>query len=77
MLNVAFHYSCLWQFSFKDLKSAIVIFGKSITPTQHEWKLSEESIPINDKYKHLGIIQQSTFKSIDRTTDSCNRGRKT
>ena len=77
MLNVAFRYSCLWQFSFNALKSSIVIFGKNITPTQHEWKLGNESIPINDRYKHLGIIQQSKFKSIDRTTDSCNRGRKT
>ena len=77
MLNVAFHYSSLWQFSFNALKSAIVIFGKNITPTQHKWKLGEESIPINDKYKHLSIIQQSRQQSIDRTTVSCNTGRKT
>ena len=63
MLNVAFRYSCLWQFSFNALKSSIVIFGKNITPTQHEWKLGEESIPINDKYKHLGIIQHSPDSS--------------
>ena len=38
MLNVALRYSCLWQFSCNALKSSIIIFGKDITTTQHEWK---------------------------------------
>ena len=40
--------------------------GKDITPPQQEWKLGEEIIPLSDKYKHLGIIKQPRYKSIDR-----------
>lgn len=76
MLNVAFKYSCLWRFSFNAQKSSVVIFGKGRPPTQQTWKLGDDEILINDSYKHLGIIQHSRFKTIDRTTDSCNKGRK-
>lgn len=76
MLNVAYRYSCSWRFSFNAQKSSVVRFGKGRPPTQHAWKLGEEDISINDSYKHLGIIQHSQFKSGERTTESCNKGRK-
>lgn len=52
------------------------MFGKGKTSTQQTWKLGQKNIPFCDNYKHIGIIQHSRFKSIDRTTNSCSKGRK-
>lgn len=60
------------------MRKNLVLLGfcKGRPPTQHTWKLWEKDISINNSYKHLGIIQQSQFKSSDRTTESCNKDRK-
>jgi hypothetical protein len=69
-------YSCLWRFSFNAQKSKVVVFGKTNHLVHHSWTLGNNSISVSDNYKHLGIIQQTKFNSTERTTISCNKGRK-
>jgi hypothetical protein len=67
MLNVAHNYSCKWRFAFNAKKSCIVVFDKSRNPILNQWLIGDEIIPVKSEYNHLGIFQNSYFKSIYRT----------
>lgn len=77
MLNTAYNYSCRWRFSFNAGKSCIIVFGKNPKPDfSHQWLIGNKSIPIQKDYNHLGIIQNCNFKSITRTKEACDKGRR-
>ena len=77
MLDVCNQYSCKWRFSFNAKKSSIVQFSVNSREINlnYSWNIGSDLIPSSCTYSHLGILLNSRFKSIDRTTSACRKGK--
>ena len=66
--------------------SAIVLISQSLffffcsinsrsTNVQYQWTKDSEEIPLEDGYTHFRIELDSKFHSVNRTLNSCRKGR--
>ena len=77
MLDICTVYSNRWRFQFNANKSCVVQFSKTVSKPDFQWFINSELIPISDHYTHLGIQLNGNMKSLNRTTNMCQKGRNT
>lgn len=77
MLDICADYAHRWRFCFNANKSCVMQF--SLNPREvrvtYDWHIANSVLPVAEEYTHLGIALNSKFRSTERTSNACRKGK--
>ena len=76
MIDICFNYSVKWKFEFSPTKSQVIDFQPRHNNTSN-LKINNVIIPAVNSVKHVGILLNSKFNSLERTIAACRTIRST
>ena len=81
MIDIVQEFAYKWRYELNPSKSKILVFGEDTRRPQNEttynWTLNGNLIEKVCEEKHVGIILNTSIKSIKRTKEACRKGRNT
>ncbi|CAG2226579.1 unnamed protein product [Mytilus edulis] len=75
--NICQLFSERWAFKFSSSKSHVLLYGKCQRNTIDRFFLYGSEIPIVKSTKHVGILLESSFNSMEQTINACHMLRAT
>ncbi|MES9884793.1 MAG: reverse transcriptase family protein, partial [Sedimenticola sp.] len=77
MLDIVYSYSCNWRYEVNPNKSNIIIFSRNKKTTNQKLPLNfgNTNIPQVTYVSHLGIRQEGSRSTLNRTRDMCRKAR--
>ncbi|CAG2245958.1 unnamed protein product [Mytilus edulis] len=77
LINICQLFSERWAFKFSPSKSHVLLYGKCQSNTIDRLFLYGSEIPIVKSTKHVGILLESSFNSMEQTINACHMLRAT
>ncbi|CAG2205521.1 unnamed protein product [Mytilus edulis] len=77
LINICQLFSERWAFKFSPSKSHVLLYGKCQRNTIDRFFLYGSEIPIVKSTKHVGILLESSFNSMEQTMNACHMLRAT
>ncbi|MEW8545051.1 MAG: reverse transcriptase family protein, partial [Candidatus Thiodiazotropha sp.] len=77
LMNIVFRYYCKFRLDMNVDKSCVIVFGQTrkLANKTIDIKFGTKRIPQKHSVIHLGILQDATRSTIDRTRDICTKAR--